>query len=79
MQSLPRNGTNRGERALNLAASVHFSPLLLQWAKTMKVKKLFVGKSEEGRARMGKVNVIHSRRIWSFVEAAQSTAGTSWV
>lgn len=73
---------NRGERALNLAASLYFSPLLLQWAKTVEVKKLSPkkrgGESRDGREEE-KVNVSHSRRIWSFVEAAQGTAGTSWV
>jgi len=44
MHSLPRNGMNRGECALKLATSLHFRLLFLQWAKTVKVKRLFAEK-----------------------------------
>lgn len=56
MHSLPRNGMNRGECALNLAASLTFSLLFLQWAETMKVKRLFAEKErrrERGREGRG--------------------------
>jgi len=56
MHSLPRNGMNRGECALKLATSLHFSLLFLQWAKSVKVKRLFAEKKRrrESEEREGR-------------------------
>lgn len=71
MHSLPRNGMNRGERALNLATSLHFSLLFLQWAKTVKVKRLFAEK--ERRRERGREG-----RRQSKCEPQQEDLGLCW-